>query len=139
MNTNRHERISRFRLPIVGGLLPIIGVLAVVCWLPAREIESIVESAPIEAKPVLITQPEAWIIRNDTGLHIVGYYCRVKMPDGSTQQMKIKPAPTAKPTDALPVTSEWQTLANKQWEAMKLAELNKPMPCTHCGGTGVEP
>lgn len=96
------------------------------------------EPVPVEAKPVLLEEPRAWIIRNDTGKHIVGYYCKVLMPDGSRPEIKIQPAPTATPTTPLPATSVWQAKADALWEAQKAAELNKPQPCSHCGGTGIE-
>ena len=86
---------------------------------------------PIEATPVLTaTKNAVWTIRNDTGTHVVAYYQRVKMPDGSTQELKSRT-----PLDA----KQWQVLAQKCWDAQVVAELNKPKPCPYCGGTGVEP
>mgnify|MGYP001571894478 CR=1 FL=1 len=89
------------------------------------------EPLPIEIKPVLVTtRHPVWTIRNDTGTHVVAYYQRVKMPDGTTQESKSRTPLEAK---------QWQVLSQKQWNAQVAAELNKPKPCTRCGGTGVEP
>ena len=89
------------------------------------------EPLPIEAKPVLTaTKNAVWTIRNDTGTHVVAYYQKVKMPDGTTQELKSRT-----PLDA----KQWQVLAQKCWDAQVGAELNKPKPCPYCGGTGVEP
>jgi len=82
-------------------------------------------------KPVIVKDEGAWTIKNDTGLHVVGYYCRVKMPDGSVQELKSKTQLDAK---------GWDALALKFWEATK-PDPNKPEPkvCPYCGGTGWMP
>lgn len=90
----------------------------------------VTEPLPIEVKPVLVSAAKPWTIRNDTGLHLIAYYQRVKMPDGTTQELKSRT-----PLDA----KQWQALSQKQWDAQLAAELNKPKPCTRCGGSGVEP
>jgi quinol-cytochrome oxidoreductase complex cytochrome b subunit len=79
---------------------------------------------PIEAKPVLATAIKPpWTI----GKTIVGYYQKVRMPDGTLQELKSKT-----PLDE----KGWIELATKQWEATKLDEQNQPKPCPACGGTG---
>lgn len=89
---------------------------------------------PVEAKPVLL-RAKTWVMYNKP----IQYNQMVRMPDGSTQQLNIQPALNAKVSDPAPDAKTWQALANKQWEAMKLAELNQPKPCSHCGGSGIEP
>jgi hypothetical protein len=86
---------------------------------------------PIEAMPVLL-KAKTWVMYNKP----IAYYQMVRMPDNSVQQLKITPALNAKVTDPAPDAKTWQALADKQWAAMKLEELNKPKPCPTCGGTG---
>lgn len=110
--------------------LILAGALAAACWLPAREITPIEEPLPVEIKPVLVDVAKPWTIRNDTGLHTIAYYQRVTMPDGTTQELKSRTPLTA---------LQWKALAQKQWDVQSAAELNRPIPCMRCGGSGIEP
>ena len=90
----------------------------------------IVEPAPIEVKPLLV-RPFTWSMYGK----VIAYYYHVRMPDGTTQQLKIKP----QAGKLAPTVADWQTLADKQWLASKPDPNNVPKPCPYCGGTGVEP
>ena len=89
---------------------------------------TIFEPKPVEVKPVLTTEIKPpWTI----GKTVVGYYQRVKMPDGTTQELKSKT-----PLDI----KGWEALAQKQWEAMKAVELSLPENCMDChAGCGRKP
>jgi len=78
-----------------------------------------VEPKPVETKPVIVQNKGAWTI----GKTVVAYYCRVKMPDGTVQELSSKT-----PLD----TKGWDSLAARQWEAMKAAEA-EPQICPYCG------
>ena len=74
---------------------------------------------PIEVAPVLKDSQVTWTI----GKTVVAYYQRVKMPDGSIQELKSKMTLDIK---------GWEALAQKQWEAIQAVELSQPENCFDC-------
>ena len=75
---------------------------------------------PIEVRPTLVTAIKPpWTI----GKTVVGYYQKVKMPDGSIQELKSKMTLDIK---------GWEALAQKQWEAIQAVELSQPENCFDC-------
>lgn len=85
---------------------------------------------PIPGKPVLIDRVNHWQIMSEGKLTTIAYYKKVILPDGTKVELKSK----------IPLTKEqWQKMADNYWKTIKREEQNKPEPCTHCGGTGIEP
>ena len=75
---------------------------------------------PIEVRPTLVTAIKPpWTI----GKTVVGYYQKVKMPDGSIQELKSKMTLDVK---------GWEALAQKQWDAMQAVEVSMPENCLDC-------
>ena len=71
---------------------------------------------PVEPQPVLVSEAKQWDLTK-------AYYRKVKMPDGSRQELKSRT-----PLDA----KQWEALAQKQWDAMKAIEESQPENCMDC-------
>jgi len=81
---------------------------------------AIFEPEPVEVKPTLVTAIKPpWTI----GKTVVGYYQKVKTPDGSIQELKSRT-----PLDV----KGWEALAQKQWDAMQAVEVSMPENCLDC-------
>ena len=87
-----------------------------------------IDPLPI-VKPVLI-DPYTWSMYGK----VVAYYYQVRMPDGTTQQLKIK----SELGKAAPTLTDWQAKADAAWLA-RPDPNNVPKTCPYCGGTGVLP
>jgi len=140
MNTNRHKNRGqrtegggrRIRHPssVICLLCSLVVFIFAGIQVFARISDPVPIPAPVEVKPVLV-KSYTWSMYGKP----IAYYQRVKMPDGSIQELKIKPEAGKVAPDA----KQWQALVDKQWASQKLIVEAMPKPCPYCGGTGVMP
>ena len=102
-----------------------IQLIIVYCLLTIAVCYAVFESEPepVEVKPVLVKTAKQWDLTK-------AYYQKVTMPDGSRQELKIRPDPD--PNVPPPDAKQWEALAQKQWDAMKAGELSQPENCMDC-------